>query len=115
MLSGARPELEDGEKVGSTSSSIRAAHDKCIRNACQNALVVSVMFLQSIHNRRIVSAIVEAAHHHVEWHGAANRELRSCPDALTFLLRQAEGDFMKHLQDVKNRLGDVDALERPLD
>ena len=81
VLHGHRAELPC-EAVGSTSSTIRAAHCKSLRNACQNSLVESVMCLAYDHNRRTVASIVEAVEPHVQWHGKANRELRSCPKAL---------------------------------
>ena len=114
VLHGHRAELADAEAVGSTSSCIRAAHDKSLRNACQNSLVVSVMFLADLANRKMVATIVEVVQPHVQWHGNANRELRSCPKALQWMLKQAEGDYMEQLQLVKERMDDVGVLQRSI-
>ena len=112
VLHGHRAELADQEAAGSTSSRIRAAHDECLRNACQNNLVVSVMLLADVANRKMVASIVEAVEPHVQWHGNANRELRSCPKALQWMLKQAECDCMEHLLPVKQRMNDVGVLQR---
>ena len=112
VLHGHRAELADAEAVGATSSSIRASHDKALRNACQNSLVVSVMFLADLANRKMVASIVEVVEPHVTWHGTANRELRSCPKALEWLLGQAEGAYMDHLRLVKDRMENVGVLQR---
>ena len=60
----------------------------------------------------MVARIVEAVEPHVQWHGRANRELRSCPNALQWLLKQHEGDYMAHLREVKERITDVGVLQR---
>ena len=62
----------------------------------------------------MVATIVEAVEPHVQWHGNANRELRSCPKALQWMLKQAEGDYMEHLRLVKHRMEDVGVLQRSI-
>ena len=60
----------------------------------------------------MVATMVEVVEPHVTWHGTANRELRSCPKALEWLLGQAEGAYMDHLRLVKDRMEDVGVLQR---
>ena len=111
MLHAHRAELPD-EAVGSTSSRIRAAHDKSSGNACKKSLVVSVMFLADDHYRVMVAFVIEVMEPHVQWHGKANKELRSCPKALQWKPNQKEGDYMEHLHQVKDRMADAGVLQR---
>ena len=70
------------------------------------------MFLADLANRKMVATSVEVVQPHVQWHGNANREWRSCPKALQCMLKTAEGDYMEHLHRVKQRMNDVGVVQR---
>ena len=85
-----RPGAADhfGEGGGSTASDRITIEDRSLRSCLQNALVVSVMFLQDRTNKQRMVIVVGVAQHLRKWHGHQSSFLRSCANALQWMEEQ---------------------------
>ena len=76
------------EGGGTTSGSLVKIEDKTVQSCCQNAILVSLLFLSDFTNHRLCSMVVAAGRPVLDWHTEQNRELRSCDGIERWFLAQ---------------------------
>lgn len=81
-----------------TAAGTLHAGERALRNACSNAVVLSVGLLANPDNERFVRFILVAGQFTEQWHGSQNKVLRSVSDAEEWLSRQFDGTLMEHIE-----------------
>lgn len=103
--------MADG--VGSTCSNRISIEDRSLRSCMQNALAISVCFLQDSLNFRRLNVIVAACLPVKEWHGRQSAKLRSAEASLEFMLSEfGNMEFFTHVHEVLGVTSSFSALER---
>ena len=89
---------EGGHTTADTSVSLE---DRSCRSCLQNALVVSTLFLQEVSNKRRLQCFVAVSKVLRKWHGDQNKQLRSAPGGVKWIMEQVcRGGFMCHIWDL---------------
>ena len=68
-----------------------------LRDACQNAMAISVLVLGDRLNHRLVSGVTMAALPLKDWHVHQNRTLRCAKGSIEWLTEQVSGMYMHHV------------------
>lgn len=84
--------------------------DKQFRACCQNAVVVSVLVLSSLSNRRYLSMMWAASRSCEMWHGKQNKQNRSSAGCTDFMVEQSVGGFHEHITEILSSLGSISDL-----
>ena len=72
-----------------------AADEKLLRQSCQNALVLAILFMDNADNLAKQNILTHVASSWLPWHQEQNRRLRQCGEAETWLREQSTGAFLR--------------------
>lgn len=89
----------DGDADAGGTSAVQV-HDRTIRSAAQNAVVVAILTLQEQKHHRLLSIVVHCATPVDRWHSQQNKALRSTSGASTWAVAQVGGSYMDHICEV---------------
>ena len=89
--------LSDAAGDGSTNPKRPTVDEKVLRGCCQNAVVISVMFLSDDTNRKLVTIAVELSSPLDEFHSWQNKLLRSVDGSVEYAISMATTGFCEHL------------------
>ena len=90
---------EDGAAASTSEQKINI-EDRSFRNCLQNALVVSMLFLSDLLNKRKLQCFVKVSTVLRKWHGRQNTDLRSCQASVKWYREQLAGGFMQHVLEI---------------
>eukprot|EP00969_Alexandrium_andersonii_P016096 704525-Alexandrium_andersonii.AAC.1 len=95
LRAGEAEEVKEGQN--STSSKRITMGHRTLKTACRNGIVISIMFLQDDHNKRIIQTITQVAEPARLWHGEQSHTLRDVQSSKDWVVKQVTGEFMCHV------------------
>ena len=88
-----------GADIAADTGATRAtgAHERSLRSAAQNAVVIAVLMLGDPHNKRTLACVVAVGEADAHWQGRMSKACRSASDNADWGLGQVQGGFMTHM------------------
>jgi hypothetical protein len=93
------------------STSALAIDDRTLRSCCNNAVVISLMFLGDGLNRSLLEMVVRVCRPVTTWHTGMERQTRSVSGGSAWLRSQLDGALMEHVFNLLLVLTEYDLMD----
>ena len=102
--------VQSAMELDTTSSSVPSIDGKVLKSCCQNAVVVGMMMLDDVDNKRLLHAMTYPCLPLNDLHSLQNTECRSVDGNKAYCAKQVNGDFMKTMKDIMKTLTDAGVM-----